>query len=113
MPVLKHAKKKMRQDKKRTLRNKRVKAVFRDLMKKAKQQPTQETVGAAFSSLDKAAKKHILHKNKVARMKSSLSKLLPKEAGEKKPAAVKKETPKKKTVKAPAKKVAKKKTAAA
>lgn len=112
MPVLKHAKKKMRQDKKRTLRNKRVKAVFRDLIKKAKQQPTQDTVGAAFSSLDKAAKKHIIHKNKVARVKASLSKLLPKEAGEKKPAA-KKETTEKKIAKTPAKKATTKKTAAA
>lgn len=76
MPVLKHAKKKMRQDKKRTLQNKRVKTVFRELLKKAKQQPTKENISAAFSSLDKAAKNNVIHKKKAARMKASLSKFL-------------------------------------
>ncbi len=75
MPLLKHAKKKMRQDKKRTLRNKRVRSMYRELLKKAKQKPTKDNVSLAFSSLDKAAKNHLIHKNKAARMKSSLAKL--------------------------------------
>ena len=99
MPVLKHAKKKMRQDKKRTLQNKRVRVVYREMLKIAKASPTQETVSDAFSSLDRAVKQHIMHKNKAARLKSSLSKLLPKDA-----AATKKVAPKK----APAKKTASK-----
>ncbi|HUD44924.1 MAG TPA: 30S ribosomal protein S20 [Patescibacteria group bacterium] len=77
MPVLKHAKKKMRQDRKRTLQNKQIRVSYRALLKKAKQKPTKETISQAFSSLDKAAKKNVIHKNKAARLKSSLSKLLP------------------------------------
>ncbi len=80
MPVLKHAKKKMRQDKKRALQNSRIKTVYREMLKIANQAPTQETVGQAFSSLDRAVKQHIIHKNKAARLKSGLSKLLVKGA---------------------------------
>ncbi len=76
MPLLKHAKKKMRQDKKRTLRNKRVRVVYRELLKKARQKPTKENLSEAFSSLDRAAQDHIIHKNKAARLKSNLSKLV-------------------------------------
>src|ERR1035437_7533665 len=78
MPVLKHAKKKMRQDKVRAIQNKRIRVVYREMLKIAKQTPTLESVGQAFSSLDRAVKQHIIHKNKAARLKSSLSKLLPK-----------------------------------
>ena len=100
MPVLKHAKKKMRQDKKRALQNKRIRSTFRELLKKAKVRPTTETVGQAFSSLDRAAKQHIIHKNKAARLKSSLSKLLPKDTKStpKSEAKVAKKTPAKKAV---------------
>lgn len=96
MPVLKHAKKKMRQDKKRTLQNKRVKSVFKALLKKARQNPSKESVSKAFSSLDKAAKQNIIHKNKAARLKSSLAKLL---TDEKKPATLKTEKVEKKVTK--------------
>ncbi len=100
MPLLKHAKKKMRQDKKRTLRNKRVRVVYRELLKKARQKPTKENLSKAFSSVDKAAKNHLIHNNKAARLKSSLSKLV---AGEK-PVEIKKSEASKKS---PAKKTAK------
>jgi len=113
MPVLKHAKKKMKQDKKRALQNKRIRSTFRELLKAAKAKPNTATVGEAFSSLDRAAKQHIIHKNKAARLKSSLSKLLPKTSSvakaradkeetkvEKTPVAKKASTTKKKTTKA-------------
>lgn len=74
MPVLKHAKKKLRQDKVRTERNKKVKELYKKLVKEAKTTKKAETVSKAFSSIDKAAKHHILPKNKAARMKSQLSK---------------------------------------
>ncbi len=74
MPILKHAKKKLKQDKKRTLRNKKIKDTFKSLVKKAKVEKAPEAVSKAFSALDKAAKKNILDKNKVARMKSALTK---------------------------------------
>lgn len=74
MPVLKHAKKKLRQDKVRTERNKKVKELYKKLIKDAKASKKAETVSKAFSSIDKAAKHHILPKNKAARMKSALAK---------------------------------------
>lgn len=76
MPVLKHAKKKLRQDKVRTLRNKKQKEQYKDFIKAAKKNVSAEAVSSAFQSIDKAAKNNILHKNKAARLKSSLSKLL-------------------------------------
>jgi small subunit ribosomal protein S20 len=75
MPLLKHAKKKLRQDKKRTLANKKVKVTYKEQVKAAKEAPNGETLSAAFSSVDKAVKHHLIHPNKAARMKSSLSKL--------------------------------------
>ena len=75
MPVLKHARKKLRQDKKRTIANIKIKDTYKDLVKKAKHAKTSETLRKAFSGLDIAAKKHLMHKNKAARMKSTLSKI--------------------------------------
>ncbi len=97
MPVLKHAKKKLRQDKKRTDDNLRIKETFKKLIKKAKQNPSAETVSEAFSSIDKATKKHIIHANKAARLKSSLSKAVGSTPAVKEQKATKKVASKKKT----------------
>lgn len=108
MPVLKHAKKKLRQDKKRTLMNKKMKETFRSLLKKARVNPTPEAVSLAVSAIDKAEKNNLMHKNKAARMKSALSKVA---AGTSKTAAPTKKTTaaKKKEIKKSAKKSSKKK----
>lgn len=82
MPLLKHAKKKLKQDKVRTEANRSVKNLFRDLVKKAKASGTPDAISAAFQSVDKAAKKHLIHPNKAARIKSSLSKVAPGGKGE-------------------------------
>ncbi len=88
MPVLKHAKKKLRQDKKRTLRNKTIRNLYKKLIKKAHSassgQAKEKAVSAAFKQIDKAAKNHIIHDNKAARLKSSLSKAI--DAGRTEPA---------------------------
>ncbi len=76
MPVLKHAKKKLRQDKKRTVDNLRIRKVYKKLLKAAKLQKTTEAVSAAYQAIDKAAKKNIIHDNKAARLKSSLAKVV-------------------------------------
>ena len=76
MPILKHAKKKLKQDKKRTLRNKTVKNTYKLAVKKARTEKNAKSVNAAFKAIDKAAKKNLIHKNKAARMKSALSKLI-------------------------------------
>src|SRR5258705_7969317 len=93
MPVLKHAKKKLRQDKDRTERNKKVKELYKKLIKEARAKKTEKTVSEAFSAIDKAAKHFILHKNTAGRMKAGLSKLLVKGAA--KAAPVVKEVAKK------------------
>jgi small subunit ribosomal protein S20 len=73
MPVLKHAKKKLRQDKKRTLDNLRIKNIYKKLLKAARLLKTDDTLSAAYQAIDKAAKKNIIHENKAARLKSSLA----------------------------------------
>lgn len=74
MPVIKSAKKKLRQDKIRAVRNSVVENTLRKLLKKVKKEPTAENVRLATQAADKAVKKHIIHKNKAAHIKSSLAK---------------------------------------
>lgn len=76
MPLLKHAKKKLRQDKVRTIRNKKLKDSFKKLVKSARTEKTAEALSKAFSSVDKAVKHKIMHKNKAARMKAALTKVI-------------------------------------
>ncbi len=76
MPVTKSAKKKLRKDKKRTLRNKKIKDLLKIIVKKAKKTAREKTIQEAIKAIDRASSKHLIHKNKAARLKSSLSKLL-------------------------------------
>lgn len=94
MPVTKSAKKKLRLDKKRKARTEKFTSLFRNLIRKAKRQPSEKTIKNAVSIVDKAVKKHVIHKNKAARLKSSFSKLLSKKA-EKTPSKTKKKLAKK------------------
>lgn len=76
MPIIKSAIKKMRKDKVRTARNEKRENLMRRALKDAQKNPSVETIASAFSALDKAVKVNIVHKNKAARAKSQLSKLL-------------------------------------
>ncbi len=76
MPAIKSAKKKLRVDRKRESANKKIKALVNITIKKAQRKPTQKSIQEAFSIIDKEVKKNIIHKNKAARIKSRLSKLL-------------------------------------
>lgn len=76
MPVIKSARKKLRQDKKRTEQNMVVEDAMRLAIKKAKKSPTAESVRLATKTIDKAVKNHLVHKNKASRVKSALAKLL-------------------------------------
>lgn len=79
MPNIKSAKKKMRQDVKKTAQNdvykKSVKDITKTLSKTTAGKKAVEIVKKAYSLIDKAAKKNIIHKNKAARLKSKVSKL--------------------------------------
>ncbi len=52
-----------------------VKAVRKAVLEK-KQDEAQKALSLAFKQLDKAAKKHVIHQNKAARLKSRLSKAI-------------------------------------
>lgn len=78
MPVIKSAKKKLRKDKKRELRNNTFRASYKKAVKNAKKSPTVKKLSESSKVIDKAAKKGVIHKNKAARLKSRLAKLAPK-----------------------------------
>ena len=73
MPIIKSAKKKLRQDKKRTELNSSYRARYKKAIKEVIAKPTVKKLAEAFSLIDKAAKKNIIHKNKASRLKSGLS----------------------------------------
>lgn len=103
MPVIKSAIKKLRKDKVREKENDAFRTKLESVVRTAKKTKTDKAISAAFSLIDKAAKKRILHQNKAARMKASLVK---KDSGVSAPKAVKK------TVSKTANKVSKKKKTA-
>jgi len=76
MPIIQSAKKKMRQDKKRTQRNKIKKDNVKALIKNMRREPNAEALSKLSSALDKSVKTKFIHPNKAARLKSRLSKLI-------------------------------------
>jgi small subunit ribosomal protein S20 len=76
MPILSSAKKALRQTKRKTAFNRPVKSRAKTMVDAMKKAPTLEALSNAFSAIDRAVKRHIFHKNKAARMKSQLSKLM-------------------------------------
>lgn len=80
MPVIRSAKKKLKVDRKRESDNKKTKSFINFVIKKAQVKPTPEKIQKAFRAIDKGVKKNIFHKNKAARIKSRLSKLIDKKS---------------------------------
>ena len=83
MPVSSSAKKQMRVDERRRLRNKPIRSEVKTSITKAEKlifsgelEAAREAVTAAISSLDKAVLKGIIHDNNSARRKSRLMKKL-------------------------------------
>lgn len=76
MPLLSNAKKALRVAKRKTVVNSRIRSRVKTSLDSAKKSATAQTLSTAFSNLDKAVKGKLLHKNKVARLKSQLSKLV-------------------------------------
>lgn len=74
MPVIKSAIKKLRQDKKRQKQNENIERKMDQAYKKALKVRSEKTVASAFSTIDKAVKANIIHKNKAARLKTKLAK---------------------------------------
>lgn len=119
MPIIKSAKKRVRVAEKAAIRNSKTKRTLKGALKAFHKALTgggkevAESKSKAQSALDTAAKKGVMHKNKVARKQSQLAKAAKAAAGA---APVKKAAPKKAAAKpaaakkAPAKKPAAKKT---
>lgn len=71
------AKKRIKQDEVKKLQNKYYAKTMRNAVKKLRLEPNKDAVAVALpkvvSMIDKLAKKNVIHKNKAANLKSSLS----------------------------------------
>ena len=83
MPITKSAIKAMRQSVKRRIVNLKTKDKYRDALKAfrklvlgGKKKEAFEAMKKAASAIDKAVKKHQVHRNKSARLKSRMAKAL-------------------------------------
>ena len=75
MPVTKSAKRALRGSGVKQSINKIIISKLEAAIRSAKKSKTPIKISKASSLADRAAKKHVLHKNKAARIKSQLSKL--------------------------------------
>jgi small subunit ribosomal protein S20 len=78
MPITKQAEKKLRHDRKRSIKTAKQRSDLRETVKQFRKKPTKKGLETVFSTLDKAGKLHVIHTNKAARLKSRLSKLVSK-----------------------------------
>lgn len=76
MPVIKSAQKKLRADRNKEKANNLWRSLFKKALKTARKKPTPANISNAVKIIDKLAERNIIHKNKAARIKSSLSKLI-------------------------------------
>lgn len=76
MPILANAKKALRVSQRKTIVNQRAKSRVKTMSDKMKKTPSSENLATAYSAIDRAVKKNIFHKNKAARLKSQLTRLI-------------------------------------
>lgn len=76
MPVTKSAKGALRVAQKRRGINLKVISSFKKAVSTVRKSPTVTTLKSAYSALDQAAKKGVIHRQKAARLKSRLAKLV-------------------------------------
>lgn len=77
MPVTKTAKRALRSAKRKEIINKQIRTNVEVAIRLAIKNKTRKNILKAISLSDRAAKKNIIHKNKAARIKRSLTNLLP------------------------------------
>lgn len=80
MPISSAAKKAQRQSIKAKRKNAKIKLALKTAIKTT----NSKNLCQVFSTIDKAAKRHIIHKNKAARIKSRLAKKFGAKAADKK-----------------------------
>ncbi len=76
MPILKNAKKALRASERKRIVNRDVKSKLKTALDKVNKEKQATVLPAAFSAIDKAVKKNLIHKNKAARLKAQVSKLV-------------------------------------
>jgi len=74
MPITKSAQKALKQEKRRTRENKITRNKFKKAIKAFKKTFSQKRLAEAYSKIDLAAKKNVIHANKAARLKRQLAK---------------------------------------
>lgn len=86
MPIIKASIKDLRKSNKRRAINKiaknKLKTTYKEMLKLAKTGKMDEfrqKLPAAYQTIDRSAKNHLLHKNNAARKKSALAKVLAKQ----------------------------------
>lgn len=73
MPIIKSAIKKMHQDIRRTRENKHITDSMKEAIRTYRKSPSAKNLQTAYSALDRAVKKRVIHKNRAARLKSRLA----------------------------------------
>ncbi|HSX45200.1 MAG TPA: 30S ribosomal protein S20 [Candidatus Saccharimonadales bacterium] len=73
MPIIKSAKKRVRVSRKATVRNVKTKRSIKTALKAFQAKSTDDNRRQVQSALDKAGKKNVMHKNKVARKQRQLA----------------------------------------
>jgi small subunit ribosomal protein S20 len=85
MPITRSAKKRLRQNEKRRVRNKSAKSYLKTIAKKIREakekREADELLKKAYKAYDKAASKGIIHKNNAARHKSRLTRYVKEKFG--------------------------------
>ena len=76
MPRIKSAKKRMRQARARSAHNRTQRSAIKTAVKRARAETTKESVASAMKTLDRGARKGLIHRNAAARKKSRLAKKL-------------------------------------
>jgi small subunit ribosomal protein S20 len=76
MPITTSAKKALRVSERKQTVNRKIKKQLKKALDEFEKRQTPESLRVAVSEIDKAVKKNLIHKNKAARMKSRLSKML-------------------------------------
>lgn len=90
MPNTESAKRAMRKAERRRVKNKSQRSALKTMVKKVRTAAagtdataSKDALGVVIKKLDQSAAKHLIHKNKAARLKSRLTKLVNKKAAAK------------------------------
>ncbi|MBW7955216.1 30S ribosomal protein S20 [Patescibacteria group bacterium] len=74
MPILRNAKKALKVSKRKAKVNTPVRSRLKTTVDAAKKKAEPATLSSAFSAIDKAVRRHVIHRKKASRMKSQLAK---------------------------------------